>query len=63
VDVTARLADHRNGSGARLTAVARERGITFEVARTWPGGRTLDRRRKNQKHSPRLCPVCTPRGG
>ena len=53
---------HRKGSGARLTAVVSAAGIGFEVVRTWPkADRHFERRLKNQKHAPRLCPVCNPR--
>jgi hypothetical protein len=35
------------------------KGIRFVVARLWIGGdRTLERRLKNQKNGPRLCPIC-----
>jgi hypothetical protein len=37
-----------------------ERGIPFFVARTWPGGRRLERQLKRRKNSPRLCPACVP---
>lgn len=57
-DLETRLDEHFNGSGARLMQVLKERGITFQLARTWAGGRKVERRLKNQKHSPRLCPVC-----
>ena len=57
-DLDARLAEHRNGTGARLLEVCKERGITFECVRTWEGDRTKERRLKNRKNSPRLCPVC-----
>lgn len=57
-DLAVRLAEHRNGRGARLPAVFAERGIPFELARTWRGGRMLERRLKNYKKSWRLCPVC-----
>jgi len=63
VDVTARLAEHRAGTGARLTAVLRERGGGFVLARTWEGGRDVERRLKRRKESPRLCPICRAAGG
>ncbi len=54
-----RLAEHEHGAGARITAAAVERGFSLRVARTWNNGdRKLERRLKNQKHSPRLCPLC-----
>lgn len=57
-DLPARLARHRAGNGARLLEVAHERGITFTLARTWDGGRELERRLKRRKNAPRLCPIC-----
>ena len=61
LDLDARIAAHRAGRGARLTQVAIERGIDFEVVATWAGDRTVERRLKNRKESPRLCPICFPR--
>lgn len=37
-DLDRRIVEHANGRGSRLCEVATERGITFQVARTWPGG-------------------------
>ena len=53
-----RLAEHAAGQGARLLEVVNAAGIGFEVARTWKGGRTLERQLKRQHHAPRLCPLC-----
>jgi hypothetical protein len=33
-------------------------GIKWEVARTWTGDRKFERRLKNGKRAPKLCPVC-----
>jgi predicted GIY-YIG superfamily endonuclease len=57
-DLDARLADHASGNGARLMSVIREAGITWTLARTWPGGRSLERRLKRRKEAPALCPIC-----
>lgn len=38
-DLESRLADHRDGRGARLMSVIREAGIGFSLARTWDGTR------------------------
>lgn len=57
-DLEARLARHRQGRGARLLEVITEAGLDFQVARTWNGGRRLERQLKRQKNSPRLCPIC-----
>lgn len=53
-----RLQRHRDGHGARLIEVITNAGIAFRIARTWDGDRTLERRLKNQKNNPRLCPYC-----
>ena len=59
--VKARLAHHRDGTGARILAVCNERGIDYDLARTWEGqGRTFERKLKNCKHAARYCPVCNP---
>jgi predicted GIY-YIG superfamily endonuclease len=57
-DLSARIERHRKGNGARLVAVFAEKGIGFTVARTWTGDRTEERRIKNLKMAPRLCPIC-----
>lgn len=57
-DLGARLEQHRRGAGARLLQVIAEAGIGWRLARTWDGDRTLERRLKRQKNSPRLCPTC-----
>jgi predicted GIY-YIG superfamily endonuclease len=60
-DLEARLACHRSGNGARLMEVINEHGIPWQLARTWPGDRTLERRLKRRKEGRRLCPICNPR--
>lgn len=57
-DLSARLAEHRHGTGARLTQVVRDAGISWVVARTWLGGRRLERKLKAQRSGVRLCPIC-----
>ncbi|MPZ24453.1 MAG: endonuclease [Dehalococcoidia bacterium] len=58
-DIPARLTAHAAGAGARLTQVARERGIGWTLAATWPNGaRTDERRLKRNGASTRLCPLC-----
>lgn len=55
-----RLEHHRSGSGARLMQVVARAGIGFELARVWKrGDRTFERRVKNRKEAPRLCPICS----
>jgi predicted GIY-YIG superfamily endonuclease len=58
-DLEERLAAHLSGQGARLLAVVKDAGITWTVARTWSGDRKLERRIKNRKEAPALCPVCS----
>ncbi|NCC31138.1 MAG: endonuclease [Chloroflexia bacterium] len=53
-----RLDEHATGFGARLTQVALERGITWRCVRTWDGDRQLERKMKNWKNGPKLCPLC-----
>ncbi len=58
-DLDARLERHRKGNGSRLCEVAAERGIGFELARTWgPETRAFERQLKRRKEAPRLCPIC-----
>lgn len=55
----ARIKKHVGGSGAKLTAAASKAGIEFIVARIWPNGdRNFERKLKNRKEGPDLCPVC-----
>lgn len=57
-DLDARLQAHRSGNGSAIMAAVAERGISWELARTWEGGRDVERRLKRQKNGPRLCPIC-----
>ena len=57
-DLAARLAEHTAGRGARLVAVIIAEGIGFELARTWPGTRLLERTLKRRRMAPRYCPIC-----
>lgn len=58
-DVDARMAEHQAGRGARILAAWVERGIAFEVVRTWAGvDRNFERRLKRQHNARRHCPGC-----
>jgi predicted GIY-YIG superfamily endonuclease len=57
-DLPARLAEHEAGRGSRLLQVAKAAGITWTLARTWPGGRQRERQLKNQGGASRRCPEC-----
>jgi predicted GIY-YIG superfamily endonuclease len=61
-DLAARLEQHASGQGARLLSVLASFGIAWQCVRTWPGDRKLERRLKNRKEAPALCPVCAGEG-
>jgi hypothetical protein len=60
-----RLARHGTARGARLMLAVRKAGITWQLARTWPGGPARERQLKQQGGAARRCPLCgvTPRPG
>jgi predicted GIY-YIG superfamily endonuclease len=58
-DIDERLRSHRKGTGSRLCAVAKERGIGFTLAELIKGDRTIERTLKNAKNSPKMCPICS----
>jgi hypothetical protein len=58
-NLDARLAHHRAGTGGNLLRHVGRAGITWHLARTWPGDRTLERRMKC-RGSTRRCPTCHP---
>jgi predicted GIY-YIG superfamily endonuclease len=60
-DLDKRLTDHLAGMGARLMEVVTAAGIQWKLVRTWPGDRELERRLKNRKEAPKLCPICNPK--
>ncbi len=53
-----RITDHLAGMGARLLEVVTDARIEWKLARTWPGDRELERKLKNRKEAPKLCPIC-----
>ena len=57
-NVTARLAQHEVGQGARLLQVVRDAGITWTLARTWQGTRNRERQIKSMGGASRRCPLC-----
>ena len=62
-DLPARLAAHLAGNGARLVEVITTAGITFSVARLWPGThRSWERQLKRWGGAARVCPRCNPTG-
>lgn len=56
-NLTARLARHAAGDGARLLAVVHAAGITWRLARTWDGPRARERQIK-RAGAARYCPLC-----
>jgi predicted GIY-YIG superfamily endonuclease len=66
-DLDARVAEHQNGTGAKLTSAAARAGVTFAVAVTWPGTRDDEGRLKKPRGSGKtgsrtslraVCPTC-----
>ncbi len=53
-----RIAKHTAGNGAAIMRAVQARGIGFEIAITWPGGRDLERRLKRWHKARQLCPIC-----
>jgi predicted GIY-YIG superfamily endonuclease len=58
-NIDQRLADHRRGSGSRVTREWRRAGIAFRVVGTWPGVSQGAERRLQQVKGRNLCPVCS----
>jgi hypothetical protein len=56
----ARLARQGTSGGARLLQVQRDRGGSWHLVRTWPGGRWEERAIKEWKQGPKLCPEHSP---
>ena len=76
-DVEERLEEHRatkwqptgECNGAHLIGAANYHNIPFHLAKTWKGGRSLERKLKKTKKLKNYCPFCsanprnyTPRG-
>lgn len=58
-NLEARLKEHAEGKGARLTQVVTRVGITLECVRTWENAtRSTERALKNRKDARSLCPKC-----
>lgn len=55
-----RITDHLAGIGARLMEIVSAAGIEWKIARTWERQtRTFERKLKNRKEAPALCPICS----
>jgi len=63
-DLDARLGQHENGNGARLTGVIKELGIGWTLVRVWEFGtrkqawQAEHRYKTTYKNSRKLCPIC-----
>jgi predicted GIY-YIG superfamily endonuclease len=53
-----RMYHHRHNNGSRLLRALNGVGISYYVAKTWKGDRFLERKLKNWKNAPEICPVC-----
>lgn len=58
-DLAVRVQAHQTGHGSRFMAVAKGAGIGFVIARVWRGDRRFERKLKDRKNAPRLCPLCS----
>ncbi len=55
-----RMAEHANGTGAKLTAAVARAKIPMTLARLWYSpDRRLERKLKAQRNAKTLCPICT----
>ena len=62
-ELSARIAEHMTGHGNPMLRAAVMRNIPFQIARIWQGPRAtrnFERKLKNRKHGPKLCPICNP---
>lgn len=57
-DVEARVIQHQQGFGARITQVAVSRGIHLELVRVWPNGNRQFERKLKDGSLTDLCPLC-----
>jgi hypothetical protein len=59
-DLYGRLGHHGTSTGANLLWHVAKAGIGWQLARTWPGDRHLERRLKRGGGAARRCPICRP---
>jgi len=57
-ELARRLAEHGTTHGAHVLLVARQAGLTWELARVWPGTRAYERSLKRRGSARRYCPLC-----
>ncbi len=56
--ITARMQLHRASRGSAFLRAANERGIQWHLMAVYPGGRTDERKLKEQRNSARHCWLC-----
>lgn len=57
-----RLAMHRSGRGARITSIARKKGIAWHLAHVWEDGdKNFERKLKKSAAAKKFCDICTPK--
>jgi predicted GIY-YIG superfamily endonuclease len=61
-DIDRRVSEHQLGTSRQpLISAALNVGTNLVLTRTWEGAdRNFERKLKNKKNTPKLCPVCTP---
>lgn len=57
-NLAARWQQHLLGNAARFTQVAKQRGIKYHILRAWHGDKKFERKLKNRKEGPHMCPIC-----
>lgn len=57
-ELDVRMAHHRAGTGAKLTALAVKLGIGWETVLAIPGDKNLERQLHNRGGASRICPKC-----
>ena len=56
-----RIAMHRSGHGARITAIAAKKGIAWELVYVWEDGdKPFERQLKKKGNFKRYCTICSP---
>lgn len=59
-NIKGRMKRHKSGNGSKLIAAVTSKGIGFKLVKVWEGDRSLERKIKNYKNSPKICPICNP---
>jgi predicted GIY-YIG superfamily endonuclease len=54
----ARMQQHTRGTGARLLAVIKDAGISWQLVAVWKGDKKSERAARNRHDRQSLCPLC-----